>query len=675
MLTHRAVAGAALAAALALLSVAAAIAQPAAAPADSVPPRVIRRVPFAMPGSHRAPLSGADSTVRAVLNGGGTALVQIPAVESDIPTFWRTRAERTNYAQTADYDETMRFCRQLEAGSRWVKLTSYGRSGQGRELPLLIVSKDRAFTPEAARATGKPVILIQNGIHAGEIEGKDASLALLRDLTVLRKREALLDSVTLLILPIFSVDAHERSGRYNRINQNGPEEMGWRHTPAGFNLNRDYLKVDSPEMRSLIGNVYTKWWPDLLIDDHTTDGADYRHDVTYAFPHGPGAAPSLERWLTTAFEGRVLDTLRARGRLPAPYVSFRKGHEPRSGIDFGSSSPRFSSGYPALQSRAAILVETHMLKPYGVRVRATYDLLLAVIEEVSARPRALTGAVREAEAEAIARGRNPDARARSYPVATGTSEVSVPFEFKGVETRWEFSEITGAPVPRWQPAPWDTIIPLFRDVVATTSVIQPLGGYLVPQEWTEAIERLRLHGVRTRMLTRAHRDTVERVRVARWTLAGESYEGRVRVSADSLVTDRVMASFRPGDLWVPLDQPGAAVAVHLLEAASPDGLFQWGFLHTILQRKEYGEDYVVDPLAHVMMARDPRLAAEFRARLARDPAFARDPGARTDFFYSRSPWMDPEQGVMPFARLLRPVPGASLQEAPAPPSAPGTPRR
>ena len=205
---------------------------------------------------------------------------QVTVTAGVIPAYWRTRAERTGYRLTSDYDETMRFCRQLEAGSRWIKLTSYGTSGQGRELPLLILSKDRAFTPEAARATGKPIVLIQNGIHSGEIEGKDASLALIRDMAVLRTRPELLDSVIVLMLPIFSVDAHERIGRYNRINQNGPEEMGWRSTPIGLNLNRDDLKVEAPEMRALISKVFTQWWPHLLVDNHTTDGADFRHDLT-----------------------------------------------------------------------------------------------------------------------------------------------------------------------------------------------------------------------------------------------------------------------------------------------------------------------------------------------------------------------------------------------------------
>src|SRR5688572_18034704 len=168
----------------------------------------------------------------------------------EVPAFWRTRAERTSYRQTSDYDETMRFVRQVEGSSRWMKVVSYGTSPQGRALPLAILSKDRAFTPEAAFATGKPIVLIQNGIHSGEIEGKDACLALMRDVAALRTKAELLDSAIVLVLPIFSVDAHERRGRYNRINQNGPEEMGWRSNAVGLNLNRDYIKVETGEMRA-----------------------------------------------------------------------------------------------------------------------------------------------------------------------------------------------------------------------------------------------------------------------------------------------------------------------------------------------------------------------------------------------------------------------------------------
>ena len=578
--------------------------------------------------------------------------------EPVIPPFWRTRAERSGYRQTADYDETVRYCRMLAAGTEWIKLESYGTSGQGRDLPLVIVSKERAFTPEAARATGKPVILIQNGIHAGEIEGKDACLALMRDITVLHTRESLLDHAILLVLPIFSVDAHERHGKYNRINQNGPEEMGWRTTPIGLNLNRDYLKAESPEMRALISRVFTRWWPHLLVDDHTTDGADYRHDVTYAFNHGPGMPAAVDRWLTDSFEGRVVPRLARMGHLPAPYLTFR-GDEPRNGIDFGSSRPRFSTGYAPLQCRPAILVETHMLKSYGARVRATYDLLVALLEDINAHPSDLTDAVAAAETEVIARGQERDPARREVALITKTGDRSVPFAYKGVVARREDSDIAGGPVPRYTAAPWDTIVPLYRDMVPTLTIRQP-AGYLVPQEWTVCRDRLDVHGVRYRRFAKGWSDTVEVARVIEWSWAARPDQGHRPVTIGRVANERRVRTYRPGDIWVPLDQRSALIAVHLFEVQAPDGLATWNAFDTVLELKEYGEDYVLEPIARRMLAADSALVREFRAKVAADTAFAHSPAQRLDFFYRRSPWADPEQNLIPVARALRAPPEAVL---------------
>ena len=616
-----------------------------------------------------------DSTVKAVLTGGSAQLTPDPAVDPSIPRIWLTRAERTQWKQTSDYDEMMRYCRSLEAGSRWVKLEIIGRTGQGRELPMLILSKDRAFTPDAARALDKPVVLIQNGIHAGEIEGKDASLMLLRDLAALHKYDALLDSVTVLVLPLFSPDAAERRSHWNRINQNGPDEMGWRHTPVGLNLNRDYTKLDAPEMRALIGNVYTRWWPELLIDNHTTDGADYRYDVTYATNHGAGVPPSLDRWYADAIEKGMVGRLTERGHLVAPYLDFKKGNDPRGGIEYNNSLPRFSTGYPPLQSRAALLVETHMLKPYGSRVKATYDLMLSVLGEIHDHPRALLDAVRAAEADAVARAQAKDPAKRMLVLATALSDRGVPFPFKGVQTSWEFSEITGSLVPHYSSTPWDTTVMLYRESIPQLTVRLPEGGYVVPQEFTDVLDRIALHGIRTRRLARAWTDTVEMTRVTGRTFTAEPYEGRANVRVTAASNERQLRTFRAGDVWVPLDQRGGALAATLLEAQSPDGFMAWGFFLPVFQKKEYGADYVVEPMARAMLAHDPKLAADFRTKVESDTAFAHDPSARADWFYRRSPWRDPEQDLHPVARALHPVPESFLVPLPVtvPPPIPPAP--
>lgn len=573
---------------------------------------------------------------------------------------WQTHAERTQFRETGDYAEAIDFCRRLERASPWVKLVTYGTSGQGRALPLLVVSKDRAFTPEAARRVGKPIILVQNGIHSGEIEGKDASLALIRDVAVTRSRAALLDHATLLVLPIFSVDAHERRSRFNRINQNGPEQMGWRSTPIGLNLNRDYLKAEAPEMKAMLGQVFTKWWPHLLVDNHTTDGADYRYDLTYGIDRGPSVPQAVQRWTEEALVGRVMPSLEAMGHVVAPYLGFRRWHDPRSGIDLGSSPPRFSTGYANIQCRPGLLVETHMLKSYESRVKATYDLMVALLTEVNAHPEALRNAVATAEAQVLARGRELDPGRRAVVLRSLPSGKSETMPYRGIEARETWSDIAAAPVPRFTGAPWDTVIPVYREQIPGLSITQP-AGYLVPREWTIVAEKLDLHGVRYRRFARAWADTVELQHVLEWT-AERLSEGHRPIAVSRVALRRAQRTFREGDLWIPLNQRGALVAMHLLEAQAPDGLMRWNAFDTVFERKEFAERYVMEPLARRMMEKDPALADSFRAKVKRDSVFARDPDARLDYFFRRSPWADPEQDLHPASRALRTPPESVLEK-------------
>jgi hypothetical protein len=193
---------------------------------------------------------------------------------------------------------------------------------------------------------------------------------------------------------------------------------------------------------------------------------------------------------------------------------------------------------------------------------------------------------------------------------------------------------------------------------------------VIPQEWTAVMERLALHGIRARTLQRAWTDTVEMTRVTDRTFASEPFEGRLNVRVINAKPERQVRTFRAGDHWVPLDQRGGLLAVSLLEAQAPDGFLAWGFFSTIFQRKEYGETYVVEPMARAMMARDPKLAAEFRAKVESDTAFAKNAYARSDWFFRRSPWNDPEQDLHPVARALRPVPETHLQPLPSAASTP-----
>ena len=667
--TARATAAAVAAALLALLLTSQsapqrATTQPAGAPARATPDSLAPREPAS--AGQSAPSAAPVRAGQAAASAGplrsesaarDSALLGMPATQ-DVPLYWRTRAERSDFHATADYAETMRYLRLLEGGSQWVKLVSFGKSGQQRDLPMLIVSRDRAFTPEVARATGKAVVLIQNGIHAGEIEGKDASLALVRDVAVLHRQARLLDHVILLVVPMFSADAHERRSRFNRINQNGPDEMGWRSTPIGLNLNRDYLKAESPEMRALISQVFTRWWPDLMVDNHTSDGADFRYDVGYSFNFGPEAPAPAAAWLTRAFEGRVIPALAALGALPAPYLDFDQPGNPAAGAEIFEAEPRYSNGYASIQCRPAILIETHARKSYQVRVRATYDLMAALLDEINARPGELRRAVTESESLVAMRVFEPQSRRRVSLVSKPGPRVT-PLEFKGYRRIEERSEITGAPVARFLSEPLDTTITYRRDLVSTAEATVP-PGYLVPQEWITVADHLALHGVRFQRLVASWSDTVEVPHVLAYRESTGTFEGHHVTFVTDMRLERRWRSYRAGDLWVPCDQPRALVAMELLETRAPDGLMFWNAFDTVLERKEYAEAYVMEPLARRMLSEQPALAAEFRARVASDTAFANSPKARLDFLYRRSPWFDTEADLVPVARALKAPPASVL---------------
>ncbi len=577
----------------------------------------------------------------------------------DVPSEWLTPAERSGFRQTPRYVETIAYCRRLAQASEWINFSSFGTSPEGRELPLLIASKDGTFDPKAVRGSdrttagaGKLVVLVQNCIHAGECEGKDASLMLLRDIGVTKTRTALLDHVILLVMPIFSVDGHERFSRYSRINQNGPEEMGWRVTSRNLNLNRDYVKADAVEMRAFLA-LWNAWRPDLYFDNHTTDGGDWQYDLTFAADTHQAAAPQVVRWLKDTMGPGLLSALRADGHIPMTYFSLVDSKDPSKGIRSGGFGPRYSTGYGAVRNRPSILVETHMLKPYRTRVIATYNFMLHMLEALNRDPESLRSAVRDADQATIAAGSTYDPELR-MPVAIGRTDESVPFTFEGYAYRRELSDISGDVriiYDNTRPIELETV--WYRGTEITKEVNPPL-AYIIPPQWTEVIEVVQAHGLRCRRLTEPLTAEFESYRFEEVSFPDKPYEGRFqpRFKTEPITERR---TYLPGSVIVPLDQPDAKLAVHLLEPEAADSLLSWGFFNAVFERKEYAEHYIMETLAREMLGADPELGEEFESRIHTDRAFASDPRARLNFFYSRSPYWDDRMNVYPIARITRPI--------------------
>ena len=550
---------------------------------------------------------------------------------------WITPAEASGLVRTPSYEETMVWLARLAAAAPQIGLTSIGTSPEGRAIVLAIVSKEGATTRAALAANGRPTLFAQAGIHSGEIDGKDAGLMLLRDLTVGGALGALLDRVNLLFVPIFNVDGHERSSPHSRVNQRGPEPSGWRTTSANLNLNRDYSKLDTAEMRAMIAALRT-WQPDLYVDLHVTDGADFQYDVTYGWNGRHAHSPAIAAWLDDVLRPELDRALTHAGHVPGAFVNYVDEKEPTRGVVEWTAPPRYSNGYGDLVHLPTILVENHSLKPYPQRVLGTRVLLEEMLSTLGARGAELRAAI------AADRALRPAA----VPLDWAATDEQATIELAAIRSRVEGSPISGAPVVRWLGQAASERLPLVRLSRPAVLAARPR-AYWIPPAHDEVIARLRAHGVEMETLAAPREVAVEMVRLSGVELAREPFEGRVRVTASAAAEARREA-MPAGAVRVPTDQPLGDFVVAMLEPAAPDSFFQWGFFLACLQRTEYAEDYVMEPMARAMLAEDPALAAEFEAKLARDAAFAADPRARLDFFYRRTPFYDERAGLYPVGR-------------------------
>ena len=567
----------------------------------------------------------------------------------DVPKEWLTEAEASDFASTPTYDETIAYLRKVEAAMPdLMKLSFYGSSGAGRPLPLVVLSKDNAFTAKRARRlAAKPIVLIQNGIHAGEIDGKDACLMILRDLALGRNRE-ILDAATIVILPIYNVDGHERISPHNRPNQDGPRDgMGFRTTAAGLDLNRDHLKLGSEEARALVALV-NSWRPHLHVDDHVTDGADHAWVLTYSWAEAPQAAPPVDAWMKEHMP-KVLAGVTNAGWQHGPYVDLVDGLDPTKGFASRAGSPRFSSGYFALRNRPSILIEMHSYKPYKERVLANRDFLLALLREIGRDPASLVTAVADAEARTVAMGK-ADAPASEVVVRYEDDPASEPIRFPVFEWAVETSQVTGAPLLTYRPGTVkETEVPWYHKVKVGKALPRPR-GYLVLPGWPAIEQRLRWHGLQVQRLTEPVELEVETARLSAPTFAAAPYQGLTQVESVTVERKTERRAIPAGALWIPADQPDFELAVQLLEADAPDSLLAWGLISNVFERKEYIEPRVLEQKMAEML-KDPKIAAEWRKALE-DEAFAKNGQARYQWWYRRTPHWDETIGLMPVYRVM-----------------------
>ncbi len=563
-----------------------------------------------------------------------------------------TVAERSGYRSTGRYDEVPALARAFQqAYPDKVAVREFGITPEGRPMQALVVTGTGAFDPADARRRGLPVVLVQGGIHAGEIDGKDAGFLALREVLEGKAARGALDGLVWLFVPVFNVDGHERFGRWNRPNQRGPEEMGWRTTAQGYNLNRDYLKADSAEMRAMLALV-RDWDPLAVVDLHATDGAQFEHDISIQVEPLHAGDAAL-RGIGRQWRDAVIAELARKGSLPLDfYPSFVTADDPASGFEDSVSPPRFSHGYFLLRNRLGMLVETHSWRPYPERVRTTRNTIVAVLEQIARH-----GAAWRRDADAA------DARASRLagtplPLTWTTLPEARTIAFRGYAYTRTPSDVSGALMTRYDestPQVWH--VPLRDRIVPGREVAAPGAGYVVPAAWAATVAPLLdLHGVGYRRLDAWPQAPAQTFRSDAPHFAARPSEGHQRAELDGQWRSETR-DIPAGSLYVPTAQPLLRIAMALLEPHAPDALAAWGVFNNAFERKEYMEDYVAEDVARTMLARDPALRIAFEQRLADDPAFAADPQARLDFFYRRHPAWDERYGLYPVLRLDQPPPG------------------
>jgi hypothetical protein len=586
-----------------------------------------------------SPLFAAVSSVLMAIAAGPATAANPKALE--------TVSERSGFRITGRYDEVERLCAEfVKAFPDAVRCFEFGRTPEGRPMLGLAISKSGALTPEDARERGVPVMVAQGGIHAGEIDGKDAGFLAIREMLQGKAAKGALEAFVLVFVPVFNVDGHERFGRYNRPNQNGPEEMGWRVTSQNLNLNRDYTKADAPEMQAML-RLLDAWDPVLYADLHATDGAQFEVDVANLLEPALTGDPGMQA-AGKAILKELNAALTTQGSLPVDfYPSFRDVDDPMSGFDMSPYPPRFSTGYWAIRNRYSLLVETHSWKDYPTRVRITRNIVVKLAEMMAKQGRTWRTLAREADARAEKLG------GQEVPVDFETGPHTVSIDFRGYAFTREPSSISGGLLTKYDPTKPQVWRVPFRDtLIPKLTVRAPRGAYVVPAAHAAWLgERLAVHGIRFERLNRPVTGAnVEAFRATKVTFGTAPFESHFTAKLEGQWQNE-RQDIPAGSLIVPIAQPKARLILTLLEPQAEDSFASWGFFNVAFEEKEYMEPYVAEQVAREMMASDPALAAEFKRKLATEPEFASSPQARLDFFYRRHPSYDARLNLYPVLRM------------------------
>ena len=573
------------------------------------------------------------------------ASLMTPAPTAPAPA-WRTPFENDPAGNTtATYTECVAYYHKLAAAyPQHLHLAEAGPTDAGLPLHEVVLSADADADPASTRRKNRRILFIQNGIHPGEPEGIDASMMLARDLLQQKALQRLLANVTIVLVPIYNIDGALNRNATTRVNQNGPTAYGFRGNARHLDLNRDYIKQESRNARSFAA-LFQKWQPDVFVETHTSNGADYQYTMTLIASQHSKLAPALSTYL----QGQLLPALykgMEQKKWPmTPYVDF-EGETPESGLRAFLESPRYSTGYAALFNTIGFMPETHMLKAFAPRVHSTYDFLKTVLETVGQQSADLAAARAAATTEMVAQ--------TTFPLTWALDESQhETVSFRGYEAGHKPSAVSGQPRLYYDRAkPFTRPVNYFNTYQPTATALRPT-AYLIPKAWAEVADLLRRNGATLEPLTQAVTLPVETYYFEDFKTTPKPFEGHYVHSQVRLRTAIENATFQPGDFVVYLT-PGAPARylVETLEPQATDSFFAWGFFDSVLQQKEHYSAYVFEDVAADLLQRDATLRERLEKLKQDNPAFAANGAAQLEWVYLNSTHREAGYNRYPVARWL-----------------------
>ncbi|MCE2710989.1 MAG: hypothetical protein LW688_00430 [Cryomorphaceae bacterium] len=530
--------------------------------------------------------------------------------------------------QTPTYEELISAYKKLDEQHKEIELYAMGCSDTEFPIYVCIINGAGDSTETFDKCRQSSTILINNAIHPGEPDGVNASLIWIEEWIKSGKKTKDLPCVA--FIPAYNVGGMLRRGSFSRANQEGPEEYGFRGNTQNLDLNRDFIKMDSPNAKTF-ARIFHALDPDVFVDTHVSNGADYQYTLTYISSMKERMAPPQANLVYEKLIPELTSRLKKKNWDLFPYVELKE-ETPTSGLVAFNDLPRYAMGYAALFHSIAFTVETHMLKLFPERVRATKDFISNLVY--------WTG-VNSKEVEKVrTESQNWSMNQAYFKYNYSQTEKVDSILFKGYEETFPVSEVTGLKRLKYdRNKPYTRFIPWYKTYFPADSALIPEFIYVLPSA-KEVIENLRLNNISFSLSKVDSTLDLATTKIVSFQSLNKPYEGHFYHK--ELSTER---AFKEMDLpketlIIPTRQKGAMFLLSTLIPEGEDSYFRWNYFDSYLQQKEYFSPYVFEDKAAQLLKQDPELAKEFQKKRDLDDQFRESQWDQLFFIYKHSPYYE-----------------------------------